>query len=257
MQLVCWEVALGAAAGLAGRGPATDVVAGLVVVGVFGVTATGWRGLWCFQWIRLALGYLLRGPRFVAVEAYRGRLELGDVDAGTVIRPDGVTVLLETDVPPDAAPADLVEDRTDLRIKLIRRPGRAWIAITAVRSVDRRENTELDLLMSNTVRRLTKRLHRRGLRAEPLGPSDLTNLLASLTPKQISEEWDALDLGTGRYRMYAVPPHLALQQAGAVTVTTSSDLDHALVVAHADAPQGPDAVHQTGRQRAAFLAALP
>jgi hypothetical protein len=199
----------------------------------------------------------VRGPRFVAVEGYRGRLALGDFDAGTIVRPDGVTVLLETDVPPDAAPADLVEDRTGLRIKLIRRPGRAWIALTAVRSVDRRDDAELNLLLSNTVRRLTKRLRRRGLRAEPLDPDDLTGLLASLTPKQVSEEWDALHLGTGRYRLYAVPPHLALQQAGATTVTTSTDREHALVVAHADAPQSPAAVHQTGRQRAAFLAALP
>jgi hypothetical protein len=199
----------------------------------------------------------VRGPRFVAVEGHRGWLEVGDVDAGTIVRADGVTVLLETDVPPDVAPGELVEELDGLRIKLLRRPGMAWIAVTALRSPERHQDTELELLLANTVRRLTKRLHRRGLRAEPVAPAELTHLLGTFTPKHVTEDWDALRLGTGHYRMYAVPASLALQQAGAVAVTTSSDLDHALVLAHADAPQAPAAVARTGRQRAAFIAALP
>ncbi|MFF0338329.1 type VII secretion protein EccE [Kribbella sp. NPDC004875] len=182
---------------------------------------------------------------------------MGDVDAGTIVRADGVTVLLETDVPSDVVAGELVEDLTGLRIKLLRRPGSAWIAITALRSPEQHQDAELELLLANTVRRLTKRLRRRGLRAEPLAPAELNHLLGTFTPKHATEDWDALRLGTGRYRMYAVPAALALQQAGAIAVTTSSDLDHALVLAHADAPQAPAAVSRTGRQRAAFIAALP
>jgi hypothetical protein len=256
-QVVCWEVGAGVVASLVGRGLVPGVVAGLVAVGVLATTACWWRGLWCYQWLRLAGGYLVRGTRFVAVEGVRGWLEVGEMEAGTIIRPDGVTVVLESDVPPDLTPAELIEEHTGLRVKLLRRPGRAWIAVTALRSAGRHQDTELELLLANTVRRLTKRLRRRGLRAEPLDPSELTSLLTTLTPKDISEEWDALGLGPGRYRIYAVPAHLALQQAGAVTVTTSSDLDHALVLAHADAPRAPVAVPRTGRQRTAFLASLP
>ncbi|WP_350279088.1 type VII secretion protein EccE [Kribbella sp. HUAS MG21] len=253
-QVVCWQLVAGVAAGLVGRGWVAELTAGLLAVGVLALTATWRRGLWSYQWLRLAVAYLVRGTQFVAVEGLRGELETG---AGTIIRSDGVTVLLETDVPPELQPADLLDEYDGLRIKLLRRPGRAWIALTALRSADRPRDTELELLLTNAVRRLTKRLRRRGLHAEPLGPDELPGLLATLTPKHLTEEWDALLVGGGRFRMYAVPSQLALQQAGAIAVTTASDLEHALVLAPAGAPAAPGAVPQTGRHRSAFVAALP
>jgi hypothetical protein len=253
-QVVCWQIVVGVVAGLVGRGWVTELAAGLLGVAVVGVTATWWRGLWTYQWLRLAVAYLVRGTRFVPVEGMRGQLETG---AGTIVRSDGVTVLLETDVPPELQPADLLDEYAGLRIKLLRRPGRAWIALTALRSADCPHDTELELLLANTVRRLTKRLRRRGFHAEPLGPDELPELLATLTPKHLTEEWDALVVGSARFRMYVVPSQLALQQAGAIAVTTCSDLEQALVLAPADAPPAPGAVPQTGRHRSAFVAALP
>ena len=188
------------------------------------------------------------------LEGIRGQLEIG---AGTIVRSDGITVLLDSDVPPELQPAELLDEHDGLRIKLLRRPGRAWIALTALRSTDRPRDTELELLLGNTVRRLTKRLRRRGFHAEPLELDELSDVLATLTPKHLTEEWDALVVGGGRFRMYVVPSQFALQQAGAIAVTTCSDLDHALVLAPADAPPAPGAVPQTGRHRFAFVTALP
>lgn len=253
-QVVCWQLAGGLVAASVGRGLVAAVVAGLVGLVAVALTATWRRGLWSYQWLHLAVAYLVRGTRFVAMDGARGELEDG---AGTIVRSDGITVLLETDVPPELTPAELLDEHTGLRLKLLRRPGRAWIALTALRSADRPQDTELELLLANTVRRLTRRLRRRTFRAVPLGPNELAEVLAALTPEQLTEEWDALAVGPGRFRMYAVPAHLALQQAGAVAVSTSSDLDHALVLAPADAPLASAAVPQTGRHRAAFVAALP
>lgn len=253
-QVVCWQLAAGVVAASVGRGLVTAAVAGLVGLVAVVLTASWRRGLWSYQWLHLATAYLVRGTRFVATEGARGELEDG---AGTIVRSDGITVLLETDVPPELTPAELLDEHSGLRLKLLRRPGRAWIALTAVRSADRPQDTELELLLTNTIRRLTRRLRRRSFRAVPLGPDELADVLAVLIPHQLTEEWDALAVGPSRFRMYAVPTHLALQQAGAVAVSTSSDLDHALVLAPADAPLASAAVAQTGRHRSAFVAALP
>jgi hypothetical protein len=253
-QVVCWQLAAGLVVASVGRGLVAAALAGLVGLVAVALTVSWRRGLWSYQWLQLAAAYLVRGTRFVPTDGARGELEDG---AGTIVRSDGITVLLETDVPPDVAPAELLDEHTGLRLKLLRRPGRAWIALTAHRSADRPLDTELELLLTNTVRRLTRRLRRRSFRAVPLGPDELTEVLAALTPEQLTEEWDALAVGPGRFRMYAVPVHLALQQAGAVAVSTSSDLDHALVLAPADARLAPAAVPQTGRHRSAFVAALP
>ncbi|MFF0266840.1 type VII secretion protein EccE [Kribbella sp. NPDC004536] len=253
-QIVCWQLVAGLVAASIGRGWLTTALAGLLGVVTVGLTATCRRGLWSYQWLSLALAYLVRGTRFVALEGARGELEDG---AGTIVRSEGITVLLETDVPPELTLTELLDEHTGLRLKLLRRPGRAWIALTALRSTDRPQDTELELLLANTVRRLTRRLRRRSFRAVPLGPDELTEVLAGLTPDQLTEEWDALAVGPRRFRMYAVPAHLALEQAGAVAVSTSSDLEHALVLAPADAPLTAEAVPQTGRHRTAFIAALP
>ncbi|GAA3099470.1 hypothetical protein GCM10010530_24910 [Kribbella aluminosa] len=253
-QVVSWQLAAGVVAAAVGRGWVSAVVAALVGLVVVVLTASWRRGLWSYQWLYLAGAYLVRGPRFHGMDGARGELEDG---AGTIVRSDGLTVLLETDVPPEVTPAELLDESTGLRLKLLRRPGRAWIALTALRSADRPQDTELELLLTNTVRRLTRRLRRRNFRAVPLDPSELTEVLGALTPEQLTEEWDALVVGPGHFRMYAVPPNLALQQPGAVAVSTFSDLDHALVLAPADAPVAPNAVPQTGRHRSAFVAALP
>ncbi|TCC28095.1 hypothetical protein E0H92_42340 [Kribbella speibonae] len=253
-QVVCWQLVGGLVTASVGRGLVAAVSAGLVGLVAVALTASWRRGLWSYQWLHLAVAYVIRGTRFVAMGGARGELEDG---AGAIVRSDGITVLLETDVPPEVTPAELLEEHTGLRLKLVRRPGRAWIALTALRSADRPQDTELELLLTNTVRRLTRRLRRRTFRAVPLGPEELTEVLAALTPDQLTEEWDALAVGPRRFRMYAVPAHLALQQAGAVAVSTSSDLDHALVLAPADAPVASAAVPQTGRHRSAFTAALP
>jgi hypothetical protein len=256
-QVVCWQVVLGGLAWSVGWGWWVTVVAALAGLAVLGGTATWWRELWTYQWLGLGVGYLVRGPRFRAIDGFGGHLEIGDEVAGCIVRSDGVTVLLETDVPPEVQPSDLVEEQTGVRVKLVRRPGRAWMAVTAPRTAGRHQDAELELILANAVRRLVKRLRRRQLTAVPLTRGELADALAVLTPKQATEEWDGLQLGTGRYRMYAVPPQLALRQPGALTVTTSSDLDHALVMAPADAPPGNGVVLQTGRQRAAFTASLP
>ncbi|HZX06360.1 type VII secretion protein EccE [Kribbella sp.] len=253
-QVVCWQLAAGVVAASVGRGWVTAAVAGLVGLVAVALTASWRRGLWSYQWLHLAVAYLVRGTRFVAMDGARGELEDGP---GTIVRSDGITVLLETDVPPELTPAELLDEHTGLRLKLLRRPGRAWIALTALRSADRPQDAELELLLTNTVRRLSRRLRRRNFRAVPLDPSELAEVLAALTPEQLTEEWDALAVGPARFRMYAVPAHLALQQPGAVAVSTSSDLDHALVLAPADAPLTSAAVPQTGRHRSAFVAALP
>ena len=252
--MVCWQLAAGLVGASIGRGLVAAAIAGLVGLVAVGLTASWRRGLWSYQWLHLAVAYLVRGTRVVAREEARGELEDG---AGTIVRSDGITVLLETDVPPETTPAELLDEHTGLQLKLLRRPGRAWIALTALRSTDRPQDTELELLLTNTIRRLTRRLRRRGFRAVPLGPNELTEVLSALTPEQLTEEWDALAVGPGRFRMYAVPAHLALQQPGAVAVSTSNDVDHALVLARADAPTASAAVPQTGRHRSAFVAALP
>ncbi|GAA1612849.1 hypothetical protein GCM10009742_75060 [Kribbella karoonensis] len=253
-QVVSWQLAVGVVAAAIGRGWVAAVVAALVGLVVVGVTASWRRELWSYQWLYLAIAYVVRGTQFHGRDGARGELEDG---AGTIVRSDGLTVLLETDVPPELTPAELLDETTGVRLKLLRRPGRAWIALTALRSADRPRDSELELLLSNTVRRLSRRLRRRNFRAVPLGPSELTQVLAALSPEQLTEEWDALTVGPARFRMYAVPPQLALQQPGAVAVSTSSDLDHALVLAPADAPVAPEATALTGRHRAAFLAAQP
>ncbi|MFD7161028.1 type VII secretion protein EccE [Kribbella sp. NPDC059898] len=249
-----WQLAVAVVAAAIGRGWVAAVVAALVGLVVVGLTASWRRGLWSYQWLYLAVAYLVRGTRFHGLDGARGELEDG---AGTIVRSDGLTVLLETDVPPELTPAELLDETTGVRLKLLRRPGRAWIALTALRSADRPQNSELELLLTNTVRRLTRRLRRRNFRAVPLSPDELSEILAALTPEQLTEEWDALAVGPARFRMYAVPAGLALQQPGAVAVSTSSDLDHALVLAPAEALMAPDAIAQTGRHKAAFLAALP
>lgn len=253
-QVVCWQLAVGLVAASVGRGLVVAVIAWLVGLVAVALTVSWRRGLWSYQWLHLAVAYVIRGTRFVAMDGARGELEDG---AGTIVRSDGITVLLETDVPPELTPAELLDEYVGLRLKLLRRPARAWIALTAFRSADRPLDAELELLLTNTVRRLTRRLRRRTFRAVPLGPDELTEVLAALTPDQLTEEWDALVVGPRRFRMYAVPAHLALQQAGAVAVSTSSDVDHALVLAPADAPVASAAVPQTGRHRSAFVAALP
>ncbi|MGZ0148967.1 hypothetical protein ACXJJ3_17970 [Kribbella sp. WER1] len=253
-QVVSWQLAAGVVAAAIGRGWVAAVVAAVVGLVIVGLTASWRRGLWSYQWLYLAVAYLARGTRFHGTDGVRGELEDG---AGTIVRSDGLTVLLETDVPPELTPAELLDENSGVRLKLLRRPGRAWIALTALRSADRPRDTELELLLTNTVRRLTRRMRRRNFRAVPLYPAELAEVLAALAPEQLTEEWDALAVGPARFRMYTVPLHLALQQPGAVVVSTSSDLDHALVLAPADAPLAPDAVPQTGRHRAAFLAALP
>ncbi|GAA1607153.1 hypothetical protein GCM10009804_73920 [Kribbella hippodromi] len=227
-------------------------------------TATWWNGAWTYTWVHLAISYLIRGTSFTPLEGVRGHLTLATNDLGTIVRSNGITVLLESDLPTDVTPADLLDEQPHpkhpaLHLKLIRRPGRVWIGVTAVRSQERPQDTDLELLLTNTIRRLTKRLHRRGLRAEPLTPDELSNLLTTLTPKHVTEEWDALvlDQTNTRYRMYALPAHLALHQPGAVTVTTATNLNHALVLAQATAPQSPAATRQTARHRTAYTAALP
>ncbi|GAA2843437.1 type VII secretion protein EccE [Kribbella solani] len=238
-----------------------EAAAGLVALLVVAITATWRHGTWTYTWAQRGISYLIRGTSFTALDGVRGHLTLGTNDLGTIIRADGITVLLESDLPADLTPADLLDEQPPpgVHLKLIRRPGRVWIGVTAVRSQERSQDTDLELLLTNTIRRLTKRLHRRGLRAEPLTPDELSTLFTTLTPKRLTEEWDALvlDQTNSRYRMYAVPTALALHQPGAVTVTTASNLDHALVLAHAAAPQSPAATAQTGRHRAAFTAALP
>jgi hypothetical protein len=246
-QVVCWQLAAGLIAASAGRAWWVIVAAAIVGVALVTLTATWHRDLWLYQRALLGLGYLVRGPRFVPLEATRGTLEIGDFDAATIGRTDGITVLLEA-----GSPVQLSDLPTDLPAKLLVQRDRSWIAVTAPRTAGRHRDTELELLLANAVRRLVKRVP-----AVPLTSGELMDVLARLTPKHAHENWNGLRLWSGRYRMYATPRDLTNVPPGALTVTLSSDLDHALVLAPAGAPAVRGSVPLTGRQRSAFTAALP
>jgi hypothetical protein len=246
-QVVCWQAAVGLVVASATRPWWVLVAATLAALALVALTTTWRRDLWTYQWAVLGLRCAVRRPRFVPIEAVRGTLEIGDTEAAVIVRPEGLTVLLEP-----RAPVELSDLHTDVPVKLLLQRGRTWIALTAPRTADRNRDSELELQLANAVRRLVKRIP-----AAPLAADELLDGLARLTSKHAREDWNGLRLWTGRFRVYAIPLDLTEVPPGTVTVTLSSELDHALALVPAGASPGRRAVPLTGRQRSAFAAALP
>ena len=227
------------------------------------LTATWHRDLWTYQRALLGLRQLSREPRFAPVEAIRRTIEIGETeDAAALVRPSGITVVLEVVAPSSAPdPATLLERHTDLETKLLVQRDRAWVALTAARTVDRHTDTELELLLANAVRRLIGPPRQATAWYRPLEYAEFAEVLARLTPDRAREGWNSLALWTGRYRMYAAPADLRRPPAGAVLMTlpgtSSGEFEDALVLAPADARTEAGWIPLTGRQRSAFLAALP
>lgn len=260
VHIVCWQLAAALVAAALGHGPQTIAAAVAGAVVLVGLTATWRDGLWTYEWAWLGLRYGCRPARFQPLDAYRGRVAIGNVEAASLIGCAGATVVLETGCPPDALPdpASLLDGQRELHAKLVAQHGRAWIAVTATRSVSCHRDEDLGLALANAVRRLAKRLQREHVPVRPLTDDALAATLAALAPETAVERWDHLVLGGARYRMYAAPAAVVTHdRGGAVLVSRSSDRETALALLPADLHPGPGFRPLPGRQRRAFAAALP
>ncbi|SFB35992.1 type VII secretion protein EccE [Amycolatopsis marina] len=213
LRIVCWQLALVLGFVAIGRPWPVALALGVAATALLAVTAVRLRGSWASTLLRRWLRLLLPNRRRDLTDARApaallellapgtristGTAELAGSPCGVLSRDSELLAILR----PVRAGADefaraalsgsLLPDPDQalpvLRLQLVLHRGpqgpavRAWLAVRALRQVDVADDTELRTALSNTIRRMRRRLRNHGLEAAVLAEQDMLATLTALT----------------------------------------------------------------------------
>ncbi len=213
LRIVCWQLAL--VLGFLAIGRPWPVATGLALtaVGLLAWTGLRVRGRWLSDELTLRAGLLLRRRARDLPEAEGGRVllralapgaevrtaELAGTPAGVLSRGEELLAVLRPVAPGPAAlaelalsgslPAETGESAAPaVRWQLVLHrgpqatdPTRAWLAVRALREPNFAEDAELLAALTNTVRRLHRRLRGADLRVTALSEQEVLATLVALS----------------------------------------------------------------------------
>ncbi|MFB9924343.1 type VII secretion protein EccE [Amycolatopsis halotolerans] len=222
LQVVCWQLVLVAAVLAIGRPWPVAATIGLGAVALLTLTSLRYRGRWGYEWLSLSLGYALRDrERELADADETGRAllrtlspegsghpgQLGDDPVFLFSRTDGISAVLRpnslppTPIPGPEALLPPAEPGTGFVAQVLyhtgvdrQQPPRIWLALQALRTVERYEDDAVRQALTNALRRVQRRLRRDGVPTTPLGEPEFLGSLASLAHvtagrTQVREQW--------------------------------------------------------------------
>ncbi|MGW7531344.1 type VII secretion protein EccE [Amycolatopsis sp. NPDC054798] len=229
LQIVCGQLVLVAAVLAIGRPWPVAAAIGLGAAATLALATLRYRGRWGYEWLVLALGYALRDrDRELADADETGRAllhalspegsghtgQLGDDPVFLFSRTDGISAVLR---PNSLAPAPLpgpeallppAEPGTGFAAQVLyhagvdrQQPPRIWLALQALRTVERYEDDVVRQALANALRRVQRRLRRDGLPTTPLGEPEFLGAIASLAHvtagrTRVREQWRLWHSGT-------------------------------------------------------------
>ncbi|MER6766368.1 MULTISPECIES: type VII secretion protein EccE [Amycolatopsis] len=229
LQIVCGQLVLVAAVLAIGRPWPVAATIGLGAAVLLALTALRCRGRWGYEWLSLSVGYALRDrERELADADETGRAllrtlspegsgypgQLGDDPVFLFSRTDGISAVLRPDsLPPTPIPGPEAllppaEPGAGFVAQVLyhagvdrRQPPRIWLALQALRTVERYEDDVVRQALANALRRVQRRLRRDGLPTTPLGEPEFLGSIASLAHvtagrTQVREQWRLWHSGT-------------------------------------------------------------
>lgn len=260
LQIVCGQLVLVAAVLAIGRPWPVAATIGLGAVAMLALATLRYRGRWGYEWLLLSLSYALRDRereladadetgrallRALAPEGSGHTGQLGDDPLFLFSRTDGISAVLRPNSLPSApipGPEALLpptEPGTGFAAQVLyhagvdrRQPPRIWLALQALRTVERYEDEAVRQTLANALRRVQRRLRRDGMPTTPVGEPEFLGSIASLAHvtagrTRIREQWRLWHSGTVSQTAFrldgwsALPPATAPRLIGALLGATS------------------------------------
>lgn len=255
-QIVCWQLAM-IVAGLGLReSTAIKIVAGVTALLLLTGVTVRWGGQWLYQWIGHGVRFGLRRrslraattgeetvvPVLLAKDTWTCSVQLdpdaaGPAEATTdaVADAGGLSAALWL---PEGTRIDALPSARDLLDVMEKQPvtmaaqtvlhtgtrpdepARTWIAVRALRSADLADDADLEAVLANGLRRVSRRLDRLQIEAEPLAGQGFGDTLAALAHVSggrdvLTEGWAACRTGPVIQVTYRLAGFGQLPQAAA------------------------------------------
>ncbi|GAB3813122.1 hypothetical protein [Kribbella italica] len=277
-QVVCWQIALLAVGAATTGSRATLILTSAAALTLVLLTAVRIRGLWLYRWAAVLLTFLFRRRRIDLTgdtalnltSVFLGRttvstLTIRDQPYGVLSHPGGVLLALRVgaDAQHELLPrlATLTESVDEqpvaVSMQLVLHTGikqnqspRAWIAVAAQRTSAIATDEQVNLVLTNTVRRLVRRFDREQVENMPLDEADVLASIGALAHAnagrgQVRERWSTwaagpvLQVGV-RLTGYASLPQPLAQSLIDTLLGTATGAAQTLAITVTAPPDGPE-----------------